>query len=276
MDDLEENALKIADYLEDRMSAAEEESFMKELGGDDTLRRQYEEVLMVQALLYPEIQTAMEEPEFVIEGQDIQPQDVRGRQRIRQLFVRYRVAAVLIGLLIGGTAIFLLIRQQSSGVPSQVIETLSQKGSGLADSLFREFYAPWTAPDIPTGTSPYYNAYQQGDFPAAVRMIRENTLPAADGKVSADGRESAYTQLVLGLSYLAMDQKDEAIRVLGKVMDARPAIPPIHAAAAWYLALALIKNAQPQKAIDLLKQLAGTSSPYGSKASRLLSKLGAG
>ena len=46
-----ENALKIADYLENRLGSAGEESFIRELGEDEELRRQYEEELLIRAML---------------------------------------------------------------------------------------------------------------------------------------------------------------------------------------------------------------------------------
>jgi hypothetical protein len=258
MNSLEENELKIADYLEDRLSAAEEESFMQELSANVTLRRQYEEVLMVQTLLSPEIG----EP-IVLHS------DNHGQAPVRRLFTPFRVAAALIGIFVGGSLLFLLLRQKNSGeVSPQRIESLSQKSNGLADSIFREYYTPWTSSDVPLGARPAYNAYTERDFSTAV------SLPI--GNAGNDSRTSAYILFVQGLSYLALDRKEDAIRVLEQVMSASPVVDPVHDAASWYLALALIKNAKPQKAIDLLKQLSSKSSPYKTNASRLLSKLSAG
>jgi hypothetical protein len=44
------NALKIATYLEEGMSPLEETLFMDELSRDETLRRQYEEELLIRSL----------------------------------------------------------------------------------------------------------------------------------------------------------------------------------------------------------------------------------
>jgi hypothetical protein len=46
-----ENALKIADYLENRMNPSGEEDFMRELGRDEQLRLQFEEELLIRSLL---------------------------------------------------------------------------------------------------------------------------------------------------------------------------------------------------------------------------------
>ena len=47
----EDNEIRIANYLDDRMSPAEQEAFMQELGENEDLRRQYEDELLMYALL---------------------------------------------------------------------------------------------------------------------------------------------------------------------------------------------------------------------------------
>ena len=247
MNNQEENERKIADYLEDRMDAEEEERFMQEIGENGEIRRQYEEMLVVQTLL-----------------------NSSGAVVERRLpIVRYRMAAVLAGLIIGGTTIFLLVRQNGrQSVPPQVLETLSRKGNGFAEDLFREFYSPWTSTGIPSGAIVWYNEYRQGNF-FAVLSVSSANYPNADKDLTV-----AYLKLLQGLSALALDRREEAIGALQQAMQSDHA--EVHDAAAWYAALAFLRNDQPAKAIDLLKHLTGTSSLYDSRASRLLGRLSAG
>lgn len=75
------------------------------------------------------------------------------------------------------------------------------------------------------------------------------------------------------MSHMAQGEMESAIAKLRMIIMERTADATYTAASRWYLSLAYINDGQKQKAEDLLKDLAGGSSSYATKARNLLDQL---
>jgi hypothetical protein len=142
MNNFEENALRIANYLEDKMSSSEEEAFMRELETNETLRRQYEDELLVKTLLQNQKQESGNADNLPFQSADehlnmieaalekkVQP---KNKAPVVKLFRNYKfiVAASLIIILL--SVVFLLLKKNSDRI-GPVDKTLATKDSIRTD-----------------------------------------------------------------------------------------------------------------------------------------------
>jgi len=121
MDTNDDNDIKIADYLDNKMTAAEEVVFMHELSENDLLRKQYEEELLMRALLNETneqqagddlwLQPADEHIEMIAAAMQKE-----NKTAVVPMFRRYAaVAAVL--LVIGSIAVWIMMSRNTTTIP---------------------------------------------------------------------------------------------------------------------------------------------------------------
>lgn len=192
MEDFENNEIRIINYLENRMSPAGEEAFMRELGENDELRRQYEEELLTRALLRETtgddlllqpadehlnmLKTALESRRDIGKNKG---SEKKGGAPIRPLYIRYRLAAAILLAIIAGTLIYLFAIRKSS-TPS--IVTGPDQGKGVGPDSVRTPQVVKGRPDTAHGApdqAPVNNPSPQVVQAPAPR-------PAVDAKDSAE------------------------------------------------------------------------------------------
>jgi hypothetical protein len=139
MENFEANEIRIADYLDNRLTPAEEEAFMKELGENGELRRQYEDELLMQGLVgNREGEGAVgvggegEEPGLGMGspwGTIAAASPGVGRAPVRPMFRRYRLvaAASIVIIAIAGILIY-NSGSRKMDVPGAIAVATAKKG----------------------------------------------------------------------------------------------------------------------------------------------------
>lgn len=273
-----ENAMRIADYLEDRMSPEEEEGFMLELGGDEEMRRQYEEEMLIRAGMKGEVgpgllQPADEHLQLVTEilAKDKEVRRDRGRVAV---FGRRGVAAAALLVIISGTVLYIRFGWGEHGTSRVIVANSpalkNRMASGVAaDSLFARYFTSYASGGDPVEVSLYYEDYKRGDYPAVIGAKEEEYQV-----MGAGGREKVirgYMQLYKGLSYLAVGKAVEAVAQLEAVKPGNAC----YDAARWYLALAWLRRGDMSpgeglnRARSIALEIANSSSRYKDQARRL-------
>lgn len=103
-------------------------------------------------------------------------------------------------------------------------------------------------------------SYRIGDYPKAISILQT---------LAADNSTQTLRNYYLGVSYLAKNEPDQAIKCLAVANQS--ADPSLRHKAAWYLALAhLKKNDRPQMKASLQRIATNGQSPYQHKAKKLL------
>jgi tetratricopeptide (TPR) repeat protein len=136
------------------------------------------------------------------------------------------------------------------------------------DKLFDAYYQPYMAGaterggTATEGKAQALQAYEEGDYERAAALL---------GACLRATPPDAECLFYAGLAALGRRRLPEAERYLLQVVS----LPPNDYAgrARWYLALAYLKDDQPQKAEPLLRELRGRGGFYGKKAGELLAEL---
>jgi hypothetical protein len=163
MNNFEENAIKIANYLEDKMSPAEEEAFMQELGTDEELRQQYEEELLVSSLLQNKEEAAVGSTDLLLQSADEHInmiEKVLERKAIHKneapvipMFSFYKkIAAAAVVVIIAGS-VFFILQKKNNNQPVTAAKTFIEKDSGTKSDSIIKFMQP-QAEEITKAHSP--------------------------------------------------------------------------------------------------------------------------
>jgi hypothetical protein len=286
MDKLEENAIRIANYLEDRMSPGEEEAFMKELGENDMLREQYEGELLVQTLLQNDAREEAGTALIGANGEILRPVDeaiqyrldedpAHKEARIVSFFSRYKMAVAAAVVLVAGTLVFYLQRNGNAVGPQGpgkgvVVENKTGDGKDT-DNLFARYFTRYAGDNDPAVVKSYYDAYRQENYGTVLAVSDSVDWVPGDAPASETARQ--YIRLYKGLSYLDQGLKEEAIRAFGSIPDAKTASQPVYYEAEWYATLTWLKNHDTGKAAAIAGEISKSPSPYNIKASQLLTEL---
>ena len=297
MDDFENNEIRIVDYFEDRMSPAEEEAFVRELAGNDELRAQYEDELLMRSLLAeregkgtadgdPFLQPADEHIDMI--GKAMEKNETT-TPLVKPLFRHYRLVAAILVAIIAGTLVYLFAIHRSQAPPPVVkgpdavkpvpdrlrqnivvIDTakLIPHNSPTDDEVFARVYTPYAGGDDPVQVSIYYQYYRQGNygklFGATDAAVREM------GTGENEAQSIAYLHLYKGLGYLADHRPREALSEFERVQEQTGSTTPPFYAAQWYGSLTWLKRQDRNKAMAIARQIMTTSSPYRPQAAKLL------
>ena len=298
----EANSIKIANYIDDRMSPAEEEAFMQELGNDETLKQQFEDELHIRSLLanddeisdsvaLPMFQPADDHIRMIEKALEGDANNNRHHAPIVSLFSRYRNIAAIVLLMIAIAAITLIFTRNKNNNPSEIARTpvqqkptptnndsLGNKQAPLlaqqanSDTVFRHFYKGYAAgEEDPAEVSKYYNDYKKGRY--------SNVIAASDADYRVMGLNNnsdklkQYMYLYKGLSYLAGNKPSDAITQFDSVMKSALKTDVVFYNAKWYVTLAWLKKEDANKASAIAKEIAASSSPYKHKAELLVQEL---
>jgi hypothetical protein len=290
----EANEIRIALYLEDKMTPEEEEAFVRELGTDETLRQQYEEELLMQALWADKGESVSAEPDWLLQGADEHVRMVeaalegtgdRGRLRKMPAFARWSLAAAAVLLVV--VVVSVLLRRdkptiEQAGGGRKAMDTglrrldpagrVQQRGGGpdLA-GLYGRFYTRYSAGDVPVEVSDYYNDYRDGDL-STVLAVRPTEYQSMGGQ-SKQALLQQYMWLLKGLAYLGLNEPAKADRQFDSVMRAGGKDTEPYRGAQWYDALAWLKLGDTARVLKMAEAVAGDRSVYREKAQALVDSL---
>jgi hypothetical protein len=273
--DYEANESRIADYIDSKMSPAAEEVFMQELGRDDGLRQQYENELLMRALLREHRREGEDGGEAFLQPADEHLRMIGDALRKRGgNYFRWLAAAVMLALC--GLLVWLFERRNHAMVivTPELVRNSGKAAEVNTDSVFAHYYCVYTrAEHDPVQVSLYYQYYRQGKY--------DNVLAAGDEDVRQLGADQGtaaglYLELYQGLSLLASRDAAGALTRFGEVLQKASVGSPVNDAAAWYSVLAYLKNKEVAKASDLAQHMVRQHSSYEQQATALLQTLTSG
>lgn len=291
---IDDNEIRISRYLDDRMTPGEEEEFVRDLATDETLRKQYEEELLMQGLWEEKGKGVHAEPDWLLQAADehvrmvevaLEDTDDRGRLRAMPSAVRWGLAAAAVLLVV--VVVSLLLRRDKPATdqaggggrkgidtglrrPDSAIRAPRDAGAGLA-GLYARFYSRYSTGDIPVEINDYYNDYRDGDL-AAVLAVK----PAEYQSMGGAGRQELlrqYMWLLKGVSYLGLDQPEKADRQFDSVLQTAGKETAPYYGAQWYDALAWLKLGDTTRVLKMATAVAEGRSAYKEKARALVDSL---
>ena len=137
MEKFEENAIKIADYLENKMSSEEEEAFMRELGNDAELRGHYEEELLMHAMFKDAEDISGKKEDMFFQPADehismieaaLKKQE-RPQSRISQLFKQYGSIAAIFLLVVAAVVVLMLVKFNNNNSKNIAVKPVNKDTS---------------------------------------------------------------------------------------------------------------------------------------------------
>jgi hypothetical protein len=290
VENFEANEIRIADYLDNRMTPVEEEAFMQELGENAELRRQYEDELLMQGLVGNR------------EGGEHREGAV-----VRPMFRRYRlVAAASVAIIAIAGILIYNSGSRKMGTPGSVVLAIPKgaldspiaappvvKGTpataGQADTsngqlpqladnakagkAYQRFYKPYSSTNDPVQVSLYYQDYKQARYDELLKATDIDASVRELGSGDKEGVVIQYLHLYKGLAYLATDQPGNAIPQFDLVLRAAVKGGSPYYEAQWYAALAALKINDVSKAAAIARQIIQSDSPYKGRAGDLLREI---
>lgn len=297
MDDFENNALKIADYLENKMTQEEEKNFMIEISNNIALRQQYEDELYITGLL------SQQQKSGALNDLMLQPADehiemieaainkkIPGKEKapVISILSRYRNIAAIFFVIIAVTSIYYLTRKWNlhtddltklnnqnklpvavdSGNKSKLVIAAQHM---TTDSAFKNFYKKYTSENGPVEISYYYTQYKNGKY-AKVLSAKGSDFQLMG---TNDKQEvlKQYMDLYKGLSFLAQEKPVNAIEHFDSVLKSSSKTSDQYYQAQWYKMLSYLKNNNVKKALESLQVIKLSASPYNKKAMELIKDL---
>ncbi len=310
MDNFEEHALKIANYLENKMSPEEEEAFMLELSSDDDLRQQFEDELAISAILKNESGNKNEEADIFLQSADDHIKMIEtalekkqeGKAPVINMFMRYRNIAAIFLVVVSAAVIYLMISKKNNREISQTqtqidtsdkshqpiiasndsskkhSDSVSQKNNILAfqqttDSIYKKFYKAYSGNNDPVEVSYYRDKYKSGKYSEVIAATDKDiqTMGADDKSKSLQN----YLKLYKGLSYLNEKKFSNAIQEFNIVLQSAAKKSDLYYDAQWYSVLSLLKENDIKSASEISNKISESSSPYKNRADQLSKELSA-
>lgn len=129
--------------------------------------------------------------------------------------------------------------------------------------LFAQYFIPHpnvfepTVRGEATARTEAFQAYESRNYEKASALLNELTKSGEDPGV----------MMLLGNSYLAMGKTREAKEMFSRLIAGHD---ELDVAGKWYLSLCYLKDNEKDKAVETLREIEGTSSPYAARARSLL------
>jgi len=246
------NYQRLSDWLAGRLSESEGQSLEEELKVNPELQQQLEEVKSIAPVLDAVHQNTILNEVKEIANQKTAPIPLQNHWRKRWLIA----ASFLLIVMLAGYLFYLPAQYSNAALAHQYFEAYPAQGNLL--NLEEE---------VPILAS-YKNgaiAYDQQDFQKAITYFQK--IP----KVSPFYNNGQFYQ---ANAHLALNQSNEAIRILSEQLANQPATSA-KSRLQWYLALAHLQAQEESKAIAQLKELAKQESDlfYQKQAKQLITKL---
>ena len=287
MNKADENNIRIADYLEGKMSAAEEEAFMQELGDDERLRDRYEEELLISGLLG---QDSNDADLTVISKQDkayeTETVVATGKKKANKIFIllkQYRSIAAIVLIVIAAAFVYFFLKPDykqlsrvatvskdtATGSTNKEVATMPGEKNFL-DSVYKNFYTAYVAGnEDPVEISEYYMAYKKKQYAKVLSATKADYQVM--GTEDNNSKAEQYMDLYKGFAYLDNNKPDSAIKKFEAAMSGRAAgIDKLYYTAQWYSALAWLKENNITEALTIANNIQQSASPYKLKAEALL------
>ncbi len=295
MDNAEINALKIADFLENKMPPEDEKAFMAALSNDDALRQQYEEELLIGSIISGDTEIAANKKDLFFQPADEHINMIEKaiektgpsekKMPLLHQFHSYRKIAAIALLFIAGTLIFFLVKsklQRSDAVAvvnpiekkviiDQTTQTSTVAKNIETDSIFEAFYKPYSAKNDPVEISNLLAYYTSGKH--------EMVINATDADLQQMGTSKRknllknYLRFYKGLAYLAKNDAPKAVLQFGPIVKQSINTNPPFFDAQWYYALSLLKIKDIKNVSAILRNILQSNSPFKSNAQSLMKQL---
>lgn len=291
MKEFEEYENKIAKYLEGNMSDEEEEMFMQELNDNAALRKQYEEELLVSALLSNEDKKVESIQDSSFHKKD---DNLKGRKHnVRNVpfpafttGYKYIAAATLVIAI--SVSVFFITQNKNvqhpvvaesnnkKNAPANTDSSLntqpySKNDDSLAESLFNEYYTGYTSKNDPAEISNYYSYYQNKQYDKVIHAQKSGYEV-----MGTDNRQQVLNQYMLlykGLAYLETNNIKNAIKSFDSVLKTSGKNSSIYYNAEWYCTLSYLKENNITKADSVLDNILQSASPYKNQATQIIERL---
>jgi tetratricopeptide (TPR) repeat protein len=239
---------RIESYLEGMLTQQERQEFEQQMETDPALALAYQQQLAIlEAIEYQGNERLRPQLDQIYREEVLGERADTPIRKIR-IFQRLAVAASL--LLVLSVGLWLLLRAPAH------------------ERLFTAYYERPAATMFRDGqtseSEEALNAYQDDRFAEAIEQLEE---------LDQSGTTTPEDLLVLGISYLEVDNYQEARSTLQRLEDN----PNWLDAATWYLALIYLRQNQSEEAIPMFRALADGTIPTGParqrKAGELLEQL---
>lgn len=222
-------------YFEGDLNADEEEALRLKLAADPEFRKEWEYQQAVKQSIHRKERAELKG--FL--------QEVEARRGGGKMRVLTGAAAILILL----TGIwFYFLRDNSQVLAQAYFQPLPNMVSPVVRS---------TDP-APEEAGAAFRAYEAADYTGALREFNKIEKP--------------YAVLYRGISYLALDSTEAALRILGSFSAADNGLP-LETYRKWYLGLAFLKNGEKEKAKAIFTGLTAYANPVRERAEKLLKEL---
>ncbi len=159
-----------------------------------------------------------------------------------------RIAASLLIVLVAGGYFFIRNQYRSDNLFSDAFSAYPNQFSVMGSSEKNSF-------------TEGLNHYDNHEYEKAITSF---------SKIEEGNEYAIPAQLYLGISFLALNQSEESINALEKLIARETTYSD---AARWYLALAYLKNDSEEKAISLLEHIVQIRGFQSQQAEKLLQKL---
>lgn len=243
-------------YLANEMSDAEKVWFEKELDGNDNLRaelnlrKQTDKILIDQDVISLRNKLSEIEKRRQNAGKPLDKPDKINIRYSGGIYIRY--AAVLAGIILIGSLIFLPVRTLSS------------------DDIMKRYYRAY---EPPTAQRSAHTA-ADADFTQALEFYNThdyNKAAVLFTKVLESKPNDMETVLLNGVSNFEEKKYPEAKQSFGKVIDDQNNL--FIDQAKWYLALCYVKTDETAKAKELLKVISREDGIYKKDAAAILKRM---
>ncbi len=239
----EEKYKKTDRYLDKEMSREEKDAFEMSLKTDKELQRKLE--------IQKEIREALSE-EDIMQLRERMAEAMQ--QPVKKKIAWYKIAVVLIPLLLGGGWL------------------MNHFTSRTTEDLFQEYYLPYEP--ISNSRSSYNYAFENREIRAAIDAYSQKKYSVAAknfASIDATKIDIPDIQLQMACSFLLSNREVQAIEIFKDI--AKSNHPLFAQKAEWYLALAYLKKDQIKNAKEVLTKIS-TSNHYKSReAIEIMEKL---
>jgi hypothetical protein len=250
--------IRIADYLDGKMSPEEEEGFMRDVERDAVLRSLFEQELETAALFTPVTPSAAP---------------------VRRYFP-YRLAAVAAALVAVAVGIYVVrvdrtpariaVIHRDTVVAATPPRPDTQRVTGPV--LAARYLQPYDGSKDPVEVSYYYNQYRRGRY-AEVMDAKPVDYQVLDAGGSKNALLRRYMALYKGLCLLEQQQPNRARRYLDSASMGTSPGDTLTFTAQWYSLLAALRQGDQTGIQDLAGRLARRQNPYQERARKILQEL---
>ncbi|HWB27633.1 MAG TPA: hypothetical protein VG738_19285 [Chitinophagaceae bacterium] len=277
MDSSTDNEIKIANYFDNKMDAAEQEAFLQKVRGDNLLSRQFENELLIRSFLYTDDNYSSLDDCIETSGMIRD----KGVYKISRNLRNYLGVAALLILVI--LSVHLLLQKKSKVITVAQIQnhedtTRSEEkakhlfaDNNSTEAEYKKFYRKYTSWSDPVEVSKYYNDYVNNNYLEVINS--EDSGFAEKGLTKDENYLMAYVQLYKGLCYLAEAKPEESINRFSTVLKISEKGGTPYYEAEWYSALAWLKAGNRNKSVEILEKIQYSRSPHLKDAVQLLHEL---